>query len=68
MFHAAVSPDSSPSADPVPASSPHSEVITLCPEIAANVSGLTNSAAAAVITTCGSYPASSSSRTSSTDL
>src|SRR5580698_2657521 len=51
-----------------PASSLHRLVITLWPEIAANVSGRTNSSAAFVITTWGSYPTSCSRRTSSTDL
>src|SRR5271168_1388741 len=60
--------DDSPSSETTPASSPHRLVITLCPEIASNVSGRTNSSAAFVITTCGSYPASCSRRTSSTDL
>src|SRR5271163_5295335 len=59
--------DSSPSVT-TPASSPHKLVITLCPEIASNVNGRTNSSAAFVITTCGSYPASCSRRTNSTDL
>src|SRR5882757_7001949 len=60
--------DDSSSPEPIPDSSPHKLVITLCPEIAANVSGRTNSSAAFVITTWGSYPASCSRRTSSTDL
>src|SRR5438067_13896182 len=60
--------DDSSSSETAPASSPQRLVITLCPEIAANVSGRTNSSAALVITTWGSYPASCKRRTSSTDL